>query len=105
MKYAKIEATSSGTNLLVAAVANKRILVIQYTITASANLDAYFSSNSTAITGTLHLGSHGTTMAAYGAMTPAGLVGLFSTELNQALNIHLSGSGNAGGHLTYMVTD
>lgn len=105
MKYAKIEATSIGPNLLVEAVYNKRILVLQYTVTASVNLNAYFASNSTAITGTIYLGSHGTTMAAYGAMTPAGFVGLFRTELNEALNINLSGSGNAGGHLTYMVTD
>jgi hypothetical protein len=105
LKYAKIDATTIGSTTVVAAVANKRILVLQYTATASVNLNAYFTSNSTAITGPLYLGSHGTTMAAYGAMTPAGLVGLFRTEIGEPLNIFLSGSGNAGGHITYMVTD
>lgn len=105
MKYAKINATTVGSNAIVAAVTGKRILVLQYTATASTNLDAYFASNSTEITGPIYLGSHGTTMAAYGAMTPAGLVGLFGTEIGESLNIVLSGSGNVGGHLTYMVTD
>ena len=105
MKYAKIDASTVGSNTIVAAVTGKRILVLQYTATASANLDAYFSSNSTAITGPLYLGSHGTTMAAYGALTPAGSVGLFRTEIGEPLNIVLSGSANVGGHLTYLVTD
>jgi hypothetical protein len=105
MKYAKIDAQSAGSNTVVAAVTGKRILVLQYTATASVNLDGYFASNATAITGPIYLGSHGTTMAAYGAVTPAGLVGLFRTEIGEALNIVLSGAGNVGGHLTYIVTD
>lgn len=105
MKYAKIDAQTIGSNLIVSSVVNKRILVLQYTATASVNLDTYFASNSTAITGPIYLGSHGTTMAAYGAMTPAGLVGLFMTEIGESLNIVLSGSGNVGGHITYIVTD
>jgi hypothetical protein len=105
MKYAKIDAATAGSNTVVAAVTGKRILVLLYAITSSANQNAYFASGSTAITGTLYFGNHSNTMAAYGAMTPAGTVGVLRTEIGEALNLVLSASTSLGGHLTYMVTD
>jgi hypothetical protein len=44
-------------------------------------------------------------MAAYGAMTPAGTVGVFRTEIDEALNLVLSSATSLGGHITYLVTD
>ena len=105
MKYAKIDAATAGSNTIVAAVTGKRILVLVYSVMGSGDQNVYFCSNATAITGTLYLNNHIRSTAAYGAMTPAGAVGLFRTEIGEALNLVLSTTANVGGHLTYLVTD
>jgi hypothetical protein len=105
MKYAKIDASTVGSNTIVDAVAGKRILVLVYSAMGSGNQNAYFCSNATAITGTLYLSNHIRATAAYGATTPAGAVGLFRTEIGEALNLVLSTTANVGGHITYLVTD
>lgn len=105
MKYAVVNASASGSNTVVAAVANKRILVLQYMLTASTNIYVKFQSATTDLTGPLHLPNHGDVSASYGASTPAGLVGLFVTNIGEALTLDLSGAHQVGGHITYLVTD
>lgn len=106
MKYAQIAATSSGNNEVVAAVANKRIVVVSYLIGGHGSADVkWVSGSSTDLSGLVKLSSGTIVSTSYGAMTPIGLVGLFATNTGEALNINLSSAITVGGHITYIVTD
>lgn len=105
MKYAVINASSSGSNTIVAAVTNKRIRVLSYVMIAAGDVTATWRSASTAISGGMALATNGGAAPAAGQSTAAGLVGQFQTEPGEALNLNLSAAIAVGGHLVYIVTD
>lgn len=106
MKYASISVGSSGDNTLIAAVANKRIRVIHYTLGCDQNADAYFKSGaSTTLTGKIYFAASTSFSAGYGAVTPIGLVGMFETNIGEALVLNINGAKTVSGHITYIVTD
>lgn len=105
MKYAIVNASSSGSNTIVAAVVNKRIRVLSYVVIAAGDVTVTWQSASNAISGPMALASNGGAAPAAGQATPGGLIGQFETNIGEALNLNLSAAIAVGGHLTYTVTD
>jgi len=105
MKYAVVNASASGSNTVVAAVANKRIRVLSYVIIAAGDVSVTWQSASTAISGVMALAANGGAAPAAGQAVPAGLIGQFETNQGEALTMNLSAAIAVGGHLTYLVTD
>lgn len=103
LKTAIIQITTSGPISLVAAIPGHRIRVISFMITAQANTDVKFQSNSTDLTGWLYIGSHGSSTSPSSVQTPAGLLYQFQTEAGETLNINQSGTTNVGGFVVYHV--
>lgn len=102
-KHAVIAASASGHNLIVAAVAAKRIVVIAFNITArSAACDAQFKSNSggTNISGLKSLEIAGD--AYVQGFNPAGH---FKTAVGHDLSLNLSVATEIDGELTYVEID
>jgi hypothetical protein len=102
MKFAAINASASGGNTIVAAVAGKRIRVVSYVIVAAGSVTATWQSASTALSGPMSLAASGGASASIGIMTPGGAYGLFQTESGEALNLSLGGAVNVAGHLCYL---
>lgn len=96
VKYASIAASSSGANSIVAAVASKKIRVLNYVIVANAAVNAKWQSASTDKTGLSYLAANGGVSSGY---APSGH---FETAVNEALNLNLSGAVAVGGHLSYI---
>lgn len=106
MKYAVVNASSSGDNTIIAAVANKRIRVIHYTLGCDQNADVYFKSDGTTnLTGKIYFAASSSFSAGYGAITPIGLVGLFETNTGEPLVMNINGAKTVSGHITYVVVD
>jgi len=102
MRFAKIDASASGDNQVVAAVAGKRIRVISYTLITSAAVTAKWRSASTDITGGMAFAANGGSEPSVSILSPGGIFGLFQTEPGEALNLNLSSAVAVGGHLVYI---
>lgn len=99
IKYAKINASSSGNNTLVSAVAARKIRVINYTLVGDGAVDAKFVSDGdsdTDLTGPMAIAAAG------GGMVAAAGAGLFETVRGEALLLNLSGAVEVNGHLAYL---
>jgi hypothetical protein len=94
VSFATINATTSGDTQVVAAVSNRRIVVVAYAVVASATVNIRFRSGSTDITGSMRLVEGGGIAHSYDA-------GLFQTATGQALNINLSANATVGGYVVY----
>ena len=105
MKYAVVNASASGTNTVVAAIANKRIRVLSYVIVAAGDVTVTWQSASTAISGPMALAANGGAAPSAGQSVPAGLIGQFETNQGEALVVNLGSAISVGGHITYIVTD
>lgn len=97
-KFAVINATSSGNNNLVSAVAGLRIRVLDMFLVSDTAVSLRFDSNpgGTAITGSLPIDLKG------GFVLPFNPVGWFETARGQSLSLNLSLQANVGGALTYI---
>lgn len=102
MKFAKIDASASGDNSIVAAVTGRRIRVVGYTIIASGAVTAKWRSASTDISGGMALAANGGAAPAVSVISPGGLFGVLQTEPGEALNLNLGAAVSVGGHLTYI---
>lgn len=98
-KFAKIAASSSGNNTLVAAVTAKKLRVVCYNFVVAGAVNVKFQS---AASGTDLTGLK--TFAAAGGGMGAGYnpVGWFETVSGELLNLNLSGAVVVGGELTYI---
>jgi hypothetical protein len=94
VSFATINATTSGDTQVVAAVSNRRIVVVAFGVIASATVNIRFRSGTTDITGAMRLVEGGGIAHAYDA-------GLFQTAVNQPLNINLSANATVGGYVVY----
>jgi hypothetical protein len=101
IKTAVISASASGNTEVVAAVAGKRIRVLQYRLVCGGDVTVKFRSASTDITGGMPFATNGGISAGAPVQTPAGLLFEFQTAPGEALNINLSAAIAVGGHLTY----
>lgn len=97
-KYAKIAASASGDNTLVAAVPGKKIRVIDYAFMAAGTVNAKFQSGAsgTDLTGLFYM------VANTGAAPGEAKYGYFETAAGALLNLNLSTNVAVGGHLTYI---
>ena len=94
VSFATINATTSGDTQVVAAVSNRRIVVVAYAVVANSAVNIRFRSGTTDITGSMRLVEGGGIAHAYDA-------GLFQTAVNQPLIINLSANATVGGYVVY----
>jgi len=94
VSFATINATTSGDTQVVAAVSNRRIVVVAFGVIANSAVNIRFRSGTTDITGSMRLVEGGGIAHAYDA-------GLFQTAVNQPLNINLSANATVGGYVVY----
>lgn len=102
MKYAAINAGNAGDNTIIAAVPNKRIRILGYTVIASGIVTMTWKSGSTSISGPMAMAANGGAAPATTALTPAGLVGVLEGGIGEAIIINLGGAVTVGGHLVYI---
>ena len=96
-KFVKISAANSGNNAVVAAVADHRIRVLRWGLTAGGDVNAKWRSGSTDLTGARSLTRYA---SAGGAYCP---IGVFQTAKGEALNLNLDAAVAVGGELTYVL--
>ena len=98
VKYAKIDAATSGDNTIVAAVGNKKIRVLSLFYMASGTVNARWESGAsgTALTGQVE---H---TAQTGVVLPFSEDGWFETAAGALLNLELSTAISVDGALTYI---
>ena len=98
VKFAVIDAATSGDNTLVAAVTGKKIRVLSLFLVASAAVTVRFESGAggTALTGQMNL------IANTGFVLDFSAVGHFETASNTLLNLELSGAVSVDGSLVYV---
>lgn len=96
--YAAINASSSGANTIVSAVAGKQILVLQYVVVVDGAVTITWESSG----GTVH-GGPMSFAANGGAAPPFNPVGHFQTIAGEGLVLFLSGAVQVGGHVQYVL--
>jgi len=96
-RFVKISAANSGNNAVVAAVADHRIRVLRWGLTAGGDVNAKWRSGSTDLTGARSLTRYA---SAGGAYCP---IGVFQTAKGEALNLNLDAAVAVGGELTYVL--
>lgn len=98
-KFAKIAASSSGDNTIVAAVTSKKIRVLAYHITGNAAVNAKWQSGAagTDLTGLEYIAAQGGGLSA-----PFSPVGWFESASGVLLNLNLSGAVAVGGCVVYV---
>ncbi len=96
-KYLAVDVNSSGNNTLVAAVTDRKILVLGCVLIAAGAVNIRFQDGAggTALSGVLNL----TTNSGYTA--PLALPGWCKTSTNTLLNLELSGAVAVAGWLVY----
>lgn len=100
-KFAKIAASASGNNTLVALVASKKLRVLAYNLSGAGDVDAKFQSGAsgTDLTGLKYLRS---TAGGAHIVAPFNPLGWFETAAGVLLNLNLSAAVAVGGELTYV---
>lgn len=100
-KFANIAVAGSGDNIIVAAVASKKIRVLNGFMIAAGDVDAYFVDGAnTAVCGD---GTNGMDLAANsGFSLPFSPVGWFETASGESLDLNLSGAVRVAGCITYI---
>lgn len=98
VKYAVIDDALSPDNTIVAAVAGKKIRVLQVFMIASAAVTVRFESGAggTALTGQAQITDNG------GFVMPFSEIGWFETGVGALLNLELSGTISVDGVLAYI---
>lgn len=97
VKFAAINKATLAEHTIVAAVANKRIRVINYTLIADALVDATWKSNTTALTGPLGFPANGGCSPQGDQKSPQ-----FETAAGEALVLSLTAAVQVSGHLAYV---
>ena len=101
--FATISIVSGTTQAVVAAVPNRKIRVLNYTLISDTAGTYKFQSASTDITGAIPVAANGgASPNGHGAL-PDGQIGLFETAAGEALNLVFSTTANIGGHLAYQL--
>lgn len=99
LNRAAISVAVSGNNLIVAAVADKKILVLSYVLVAAGTVTAKFKSGTAGadLTGAMPLVANGQLN-----VVPSEL-GHFVTASGEALNLVLGGAVAVAGNITYIL--
>jgi len=98
LKYAVVNATALGANTVVSAVPGRKIKVLAYSLITNTAITVKWQSATTDISGPLSL-------AANGGTNVESALGLFETNIGEALNLNESGAvaATVGGHVTYVL--
>ena len=98
VKHAVIDNATSGDNTLVAAVAGKKIVVVQLLLISAGTMTVRFESGAsgTALSGQMSV------LAATGFRLEFSPVGHFETAVGELLNLELSAATSADGYLKYI---
>lgn len=98
VKFAAIDAATSGDNTLVSAVTSKKIRVLSVFLVSAGTVNVRFESGAggTALTGQMNL------IANTGFVLPYNPAGWFETASNTLLNLELSAAVSVDGSLTYI---
>lgn len=98
VKYAVIDAATSGDNTVVAAVTGKQIRVLSCWLVSAGTVTARFESGAggTALTGQATLAVN------TGFVLPYNQAGWFETAAGSLLNLELSGAVSVDGSLSYV---
>ncbi|NOY41184.1 MAG: hypothetical protein GXP26_05025 [Planctomycetes bacterium] len=94
IRFAKIDASTSGDNTLVAAVSGKQLRLLGLVLVASGAVSVQLKSGSTEISGPMALATNGILEGHAGW-------GLMETVAGEALVLNLSGAVAVGGWLTF----
>lgn len=95
-KFAVISESTLANNEIVAAVADKKIRVLAYTLIANGDLTVTWKSAATALSGAMPL-------TQYSGLTPPYCkLGHFETATGEALNLDMSAAVQVSGHLVYV---
>lgn len=99
VKYAVIDAASSGDNTVVAATTNMKIRVLSVFLIAAGAVTVRFESGAggTALTGQMNVAANG------GFVMPFNEEGWFETAASALLNLELSGATSVDGCITYVL--
>jgi hypothetical protein len=95
-KFAKIQASSSGDNAIVAGVSGKKIRVLNWAFSANGTVAVKWRSNTTDVTGPRYLIQYAS------AGRSGGPNGVMETAAGEALNLNLSAAVAVGGELAYI---
>lgn len=99
---AKIAASSSGDNTIIAGVAGYRIAVVGYVLVASGTVNAKFKDGaSTDLTGPMNLVANAGVSAPLAGINEAAQMSWFQTSAGNALVLNLSGATEVDGHCVY----
>lgn len=100
--FAKVSASSSGNNTIVAAATGYKIRVLHYFLVASGAVDVKFQSGAsgTDITGLMQFDAKG-----QNAGSSFGKYGVMETASAELLNLNLSAAVNVGGHIVYTLVE
>lgn len=97
LKYAAVDENTAATNEIVAAVAGRQIVVINYTLVTSGDVAVNWESGTTNISGVMDAGAAAVIDATGSPESP-----LMATALGEALALTLSAAVQVGGHVTYI---
>lgn len=99
VKYAVIDAASSGDNTIISAVTGKKIRVLAAFLVAAGAVNTRFESGAsgTALTGQMNLAAAGD-----GYALPFNPIGWFETAAATLLNLELSGATSVDGCVVYI---
>lgn len=102
-KFEKIAITSTGDNIVVAGVSERKIRVLAYTTVADAVTTLTWKSGSTAISGDMTIDTKGGIATSIGQLGTGGqgTFGLMETAEGEDLVLSQSGTATVGGHITY----
>ncbi len=97
-KFAVINATTNGNNTIVAAVTDKKIRVLSYSIVADAAVGVAFEDGAggSDLSGQMAFAANGGIQVAFSPL------GHFETASNTLLNLETDAVANVRGHLTYV---
>ncbi len=98
VRYAAIEASASGDNQIVAAVAGYEIVVLAWSVTSNGAVNARWRSNTTSISGRTFMPEAGR-----GKVANDNPHGWFKTVAGEALNLNLSAAVAVEGELVYVL--
>lgn len=96
--YAVVNASASGDNTVVAGTSGMQIVVLQYTIVASAAVTVTWESSGGAV-----LGGPMAHAANGGVATPYNPTAHFVTTSGEGLVLNLSSAVQVGGHVSYIL--
>lgn len=104
--FTPINASGSGDNTVVAAVAGQRIVVLHYLLLVAGAVNATWKDAGSAVSGPLPFGANGgdvsTGPPSWGTSAP---VGVLQTSQGNALVLNLSAGVQASGHLVYCLSN